>query len=260
MIGGCKLSVTFYDDALLQKLNFWTEKTEMTVLGVNETSRLFQVVADKTNDSPIKLPLICLSRSGGYQITNTNRQPITYDGLKVAGYDGWVISDTSGEVVAGPFTDYKSACQSQRYLIQSMKKQLYVYRVDGNVALLNAVPIQIDYQLDVYTRYLSEADAYMRNFVFNFINYPVLQIQIPYNGIYIEHVATVRISNNVEDLSSIPERLIAGQFTRLALMINIDDAYLWDTRIRNAVSIDSDGLNIRIKESPSSQDYIEEKV
>ena len=66
MIGGCKLSVTFYDDALLQKLNFWTEKTEMTVLGVNETSRLFQVVADKTNDSPIKLPLICLSRNGGY--------------------------------------------------------------------------------------------------------------------------------------------------------------------------------------------------
>lgn len=232
----------------------------MTVLGVNETSRLFQVVADKTNDSPIKLPLICLSRSGGYQITNINKRPITYDGVRIAGYDGYVVTDIENQVQAGPFINYELACKRKAELVRQTNEPYYVYRVNGNVATLNAIPIQINYQLDIYTRYLAEADAYTRNFVFNIINYPTLQVQIPYNGMFLEHTANIRISENIEDLSSIPERLIAGQFTRLALNINIDDAYLWDTRIRDVINIADDGLKIRIQDKPDSQVFIEEKV
>jgi hypothetical protein len=36
---------------------------------------------------------------------------------------------------------------------------------------LNAIPIQLDYQIDIYTRYFDESDEYIRNFIFNIINW-----------------------------------------------------------------------------------------
>ena len=104
---------------------------------------------------------------------------------------------------------------------------------------LNSIPIQIDYKLDVYTRKFEEADVYMRELIFNFINHPTLHITIPYNSLNREHVATVRISNNVEDNSDVPEMHFKyGQFTRFSLDINIDDAYLWSVRRRNNIYIE----------------------
>ena len=104
-------------------------------------------------------------------------------------------------------------------------------------AKLNAIPISIQYQIDIYTRYLDEADEYARNIVFNIINYPVLEIEIPYEGKNYRHKSNIRLISDVEDNSDIAERLISGQFTRLTLGINIDDAYLWDVRIRDNISI-----------------------
>jgi len=41
------------------------------------------------------------------------------------------------------------------------------------------------------------------------------------------------LANDVEDNSDIAERLISGQFSRLTLQINIDDAYLFDVKVRD---------------------------
>lgn len=92
---------------------------------------------------------------------------------------------------------------------------------------LNAIPIKISYQLDIYTKYFAEADEYLRNFIFNLINYPRLSIEIPYNNSKITHNFTIQLESTVSDNSDIPERLIAGQFTRMSLKFYIDDAYLF---------------------------------
>jgi len=63
--------------------------------------------------------------------------------------------------------------------------------------LLNAIPIKISYQLDIYSRYFEEADEYLRNFIFNFINYPKLSISIPYNDADIQHDSMVQIESTV---------------------------------------------------------------
>jgi len=105
---------------------------------------------------------------------------------------------------------------------------------------LNAIPISIDYRLDVYTRYLAEADEYIRNIIFNMVNYPKLTVIIPYRDANYTHNSNVRINPDVQDNSNIPERLIAGQFTVLSLSLFIDDAYLWDVRVRDNYSIDVD--------------------
>lgn len=131
------------------------------------------------------------------------------------------------------------------YVIENSNKKVLTYdgiTVDASLKRslqLNAVPIQISYQIDIYTRYQAEADEFIRNLIFNIINYPTLVIHIPYNGVDISHNANIRfIDNRVYDNSNIPERLNFGQFTRLSLAIGIDDAYIWDTRVRDNVSID----------------------
>ena len=206
------MAVRFYDDALLAKLRKWTPEHQVQLTGVNETRRLFEIVADKSNDSPIKLPLIALSRNGGYTIQSKYKQPKSYNGS----------------------------------LIQATM---------DNGARLNAIPIGISYQLDIYSRYLAEADEYARNIVFNIINYPKLNIEIPYENVGITHDANIRLTTDVEDNSDIPERLIPGQFTRFTIGIDIDDAYLFDVRVKDNMSIVGAVLHI-----VSSPDHIDKEM
>lgn len=188
------MAVRFYDEALLKKFQKWTADTQVHLTGINETRRLFEVVADTNNDKPIQFPLIALSRNGGYTIQEKYKQPRSYNG------NALVITTDSG-------------------------------------AKLNAIPIGISYQIDIYTRELAEADEYARNIVFNIINYPKLNIEIPYEDSGLTHDANIRLITDVEDNSDIPERLISGQFTRFTIGIDIDDAYLFDVRVKDNLSI-----------------------
>ena len=189
------MSAYFYDEAILEKFKKWTANTQTSLLGPEDTRRLFEVVSDKSNDSQIKLPLICIRRLGGYEILHKTKRPITYDG---------------------------------KMLQASIEKSIS----------LNAIPIGLRYQVDVFTRYFKEADEYMRNIIFNLINFPMIKIEIPYENIDIEHNSSIRIVTDVEDSSAISERLSLGQFTRLSVGITIDDAYLFDARVRDNYLMD----------------------
>ena len=115
---------------------------------------------------------------------------------------------------------------------------------DGKLIKLSMIPINIPYQLDIYCRFLKEADALSRSLIFNIINHPTLEVNIPYNDINLVHNATMRVGEDVEDNSGIPERLVPGQFTRLTLAITVDDAYLWDARPRENLSVVFDGIDV----------------
>ena len=104
--------------------------------------------------------------------------------------------------------------------------------------ILNGIPIAINYQLDIYTRYYAEADEYVRDFIFKFINFPKINITIPYNNANIEHTSNIRLNSNVVDNSDIPERLSLGQFTRFTLSLYIDDAYIFDYKFRNNYAVE----------------------
>ena len=68
------MSIKLYDDAIINKLRKWTNDTQINLVSPNDVKRLFQVIADKNNDSPIRLPLISLSRSGGYTVLDTTKR------------------------------------------------------------------------------------------------------------------------------------------------------------------------------------------
>lgn len=92
---------------------------------------------------------------------------------------------------------------------------------------LNAVPISLRYQLDIYTRYEEEGDEFMREFIFQFINNPQLKIEIPYNQVHYEHISNVMLESQVSDTSDIAQHIIPDQFTRWTIGLVITDAYLF---------------------------------
>ena len=60
------MSTSLYDKALVDKLKRWTEGTKVTVVAPDETRILWETIADKKNDKPIQLPLLCLRKSTSY--------------------------------------------------------------------------------------------------------------------------------------------------------------------------------------------------
>lgn len=104
---------------------------------------------------------------------------------------------------------------------------------------LNVIPIRIGYQLDIYTRKMEEADEYIRNFIFNFVNYPKLVVNLPYNNANLTHEANVWLDDSIIDNSDIKEHLFADQFYRFSLKLYVDDAYLFSLPVKETPKIES---------------------
>lgn len=259
------MSTYLYDEALLKKLKKWTSKSDVHVYGVNEIKRLFEVIADETSDEPIKLPLIALTRSRGYNIVDegTTKRPLSYQGhvIKEKEFETYAkalefcqeknidkekIKPQNFWVGVKKFNTYELAeeyCNSNSISPDNIRsktgERYHILNTDihpdhgMNVAV---IPISISYQLDVYTRYAKEADLLMRNLVFNLVNYPEFTIIVPKADL--EHTAKITLNDVIEDNSGIPERFIEGNLTRLTATFTIADAMLWDTRKHHYVDID----------------------
>lgn len=109
---------------------------------------------------------------------------------------------------------------------------------------LNAIPVQLSYQIDIYCKNFDEADEYVREFVFGLINNPVIKIEIPYNDNNIIQEANIRLNSTISDNSDITERLFRDQFTRFTIQFDILDAYLYSVPINNNKSVESSDLEI----------------
>ena len=134
--GAILISVNLYDEGLLQKLKYWTEKTDVTVYNVDESSRLIEVLANKTNDKSIKLPIIAIRRPNGFTITNPNKKPLTFDGLS--------LDNQLKQVYDG----IKSKLQRKEITNKEYQEWLREHKdmiIEDNLASLNAIPIKLTY-------------------------------------------------------------------------------------------------------------------
>ena len=119
---------------------------------------------------------------------------------------------------------------------------------------LNAVTISISYVINIYTKFLEQADEYVRNFVFNFINYPGIVIKIPYNDSPLVYTSFITLQDTITDNSDIPERLVPGQFSRLTLNISLNDAYLFSYNRRRVPQISGVQIENKIPDSSGNTD------
>lgn len=178
------MSIRYYDEALVDKIKRWVKDPNLQIIKPEESTRLFEMVADENKDQPLSLPLISISRDRSIEIINTQKQIKTFQGFN-----------------------------------QSDKESINIPA--------NVIPINVGYQIDIYTKGMIEADEYVRNFVFNFINYPRMKINIPYNNLNVEHVVDLHLDSNIADNSDIKEHLFSDEFVRFTLKINLEGAYLF---------------------------------
>ena len=200
------MACRYYDDLIVEKLKRWLpETTNLRVLKPDETKRFFELTADDNKDEPFSLPLLAVSRSTEVELLSTVKSPKSYEGLRLIPNNIKTdLSDLKGD-------DYKKARAA----------------IPTGVYTFNVIPIKLNYQLDIYTKTAEECDEYLRNFLFKLINNPVIKVLIPYNNFNIEHIANIRVLNQISDTSSISERLFSGQFTRWTIQIKIQDAFLF---------------------------------
>lgn len=200
------MSVSFYDEAIVDKITSWIKKGNVQILKPDESTRFFELKADETFDRPLQLPLISISRDRDITILNTNKQVKTFDGITYASSDKVTIP-------------------------------------------INVIPIEIGYQIDIFCRRMIEADAYIREFVFNLINYPKLKVNIPYNDTNLVHESNLWIDSTITDNSDIQEHLFADQFVRFTIKLVVDDAYLFSLPIKENTYIELAELEVVDRET-----------
>ena len=213
------MAIMYYDEALATRLQDWINDPNIHIYRPEEVSWMLQQKSDEANDKPITLPFIALSRQTEINIENPNKRPLSYSGMTIRLYD-----DEGNEV------HLKSAYK------------------------LNAIPIKLNYQLDIYTKRMEEATEYVREFIFKLVNNPKVQIVIPYNKVNLKHNSSIQVNPQIEDNSDIPQRLYPGQFTRFTIRFSIDDAYLFSVVDKDNVSIESISFEVVEKQDGNHQD------
>lgn len=123
---------------------------------------------------------------------------------------------------------------------------------------LNVIPVTLNYQLDIYTKTYDEGDEYLRSFLFKLINNPLLKIEIPYNNTSIQHVANIRVADQVSDTSDISERMFSGQFTRWTIQLELQDAFLFSIPYRKNWKLD--GITVEVSDKITEPGEIIETV
>ena len=210
------MGVRFYDEAITAKISNWVKDPHMRILKPDESTRLFELQAHEKSDKPLTLPLIAISRDKTIEIIETAKQTKTYDGYGKA----------------------LNAALKETSLDNNLKPSTFK---------LNAIPIRIGYQIDIYTKGMEEADEYLRNFIFNFINYPKLVITLPYNGLNLPQESNITLDSAVNDNSDIKEHLFADEFVRFTIKLSIEDAYLFSIPSKEPYRIEYVDLEYKLK-------------
>jgi len=210
------MAIRYYDDAIIKKLLRWVPENQgLRVLKPDETKRLFEIIADDTNDKPIRLPFIALSRNTDIELLSNIKQNKSFDGL-------WLNNN-------------------------KLDLNNRVIEESSSTTIFNVIPILPQYQLDIYTKTYEEADELLRNILFKLINNPAIYISIPYNGQNITHIANIRVLSGLADNSGINERIFSGQFTRWTIQLEIHDAFLFSIPYRNNWRIGESALEVSEK-------------
>lgn len=211
------MAIRYYDEALTNLISSWVKDPSLKILKPDEATRLFEMKLDEKKDQPLTLPLISISRDKNIDILEVTKQPKTFDGFNLHG------------------RQIKSVLDEKDIIKKSIP--------------LNVIPIKISYNIDIYTRLLAQADEYVRNLLFNLINYPTLKIILPYQDLNIIHESTIQVEPTITDNSDIKEHLISDQFTRFTLKLSIDDAYLFSIPLQSNTILESFNFEVIDRET-----------
>lgn len=103
---------------------------------------------------------------------------------------------------------------------------------------LQAIPISISYQMDVWTKTRLENDNIMRELIFYYSTHPTLNVKVPYGQKTYYHKFNVFFDSDIEDNSDIANHMNTGEYFRQTISFYTDDAYLWKSSSRGPTTIE----------------------
>lgn len=208
------MAIRYYDEALATKINSWLPKSKNRKIQVLKPDEVKRLFTIEADERNDKPIQLPL-----IAISRDTQIDVLHPTKRAMSFDGMMLE-----------SDGKHTIQ------------------------LDAVPISITYQLDIYTRHFDEGDELLRELIFKIINNPQLTITLPYNNQNLIQVCAMKMQGQVEDTSSISERLFSGQFTRWTLRLNIDGAYLYSIPYVDNVKVDYELQVGRNNEPPIKYD------
>jgi hypothetical protein len=76
------MAINYYDEAITQKIRGWlADSSKLRVLSPDESTRLIQLMAEDSNDKPVSLPIIAISRNKDIELESAIKQNKSFDGL-----------------------------------------------------------------------------------------------------------------------------------------------------------------------------------
>lgn len=146
------MAISYYDEAVTQKIKGWlADSSKLRVLSPDESSRLIQLAADDSNDKPLKLPLIALSRNKDIEVESAIKQNKSFDGLII---DRDNLTSTVVHLNVIPIkTTYQLDIYTKKRIEADEYVRQYLFKLINNPQIIIEIP---------YSNYLVRHTANLR--------------------------------------------------------------------------------------------------
>lgn len=133
------MAISYYDDAVTQKIKGWlADSSKLRVLSPDESTRLIQLQAEDSNDQPLTLPLIAVSRNRDIEIESTIKQNKSFDGL-VIGTD--TVNNTTVHLNVIPIkTTYQLDIYTKKRIEADEYIRQYLFKLINNPQIIIEIP------------------------------------------------------------------------------------------------------------------------
>jgi hypothetical protein len=133
------MAISYYDEAVTQKIKGWLpDSSKLRVLSPDESTRLIQLVAEESNDSPIKLPMIAISRNKDIEIESTIKQNKSFDGL-IIGKDSTSATTIHFNVIPVK-TTYQLDIYTKKRIEADEYVRQYLFKLINNPQIIIDIP------------------------------------------------------------------------------------------------------------------------
>ena len=133
------MAISYYDEAITQKIKGWlADSSKLRVLSPDESTRLIQLQAEDSEDQPLKLPLISISRNKDIEIESAIKQNKSFDGLVIG--KGATGTSTIHLNVIPVKTTYQLDIYTKKRLEADEYVRQYLFKLINNPQIIIEIP------------------------------------------------------------------------------------------------------------------------
>ena len=185
------MAISYYDEAITQKIKGWlADSSKLRVLSPDESTRLIQMAAEDSNDKPIKLPLITLSRNKDIEIGSAIKQNKSFDGL-IIGKDEKTATTVHLNVIPVK-TTYQLDIYTKKRIEADEYVRQYLFKLINNPQIIIEIPYNSN-----------DFDCVLK------------------------HTANIRVLDTISDTSDISTHIFSGQFYKWTIQLELQDGFLF---------------------------------